>query len=62
LDRRPCTLQGVSAGLGLHVGEAAKRLEVLVKEGSVTTVRNNQTIFYETVRTKGKEVPVNPAN
>jgi wyosine [tRNA(Phe)-imidazoG37] synthetase (radical SAM superfamily) len=62
LSRRPCTVQGVSAGLGLHVGEAAKRLQVLVEEGSVTTVRNNKTIFYETVRTKGKGIPVNPAN
>jgi wyosine [tRNA(Phe)-imidazoG37] synthetase (radical SAM superfamily) len=62
LSRRPCTVQGVSAGLGLHVGEAAKRLQLLVEEGSVTTVRINQTIFYETVRTKGKGIPVNPAN
>ena len=58
LSRRPCTLHGVSAGLGLHVGETAKRLQALVEEGSVTTVRNNQTIFYETVRTKGKGIPV----
>jgi wyosine [tRNA(Phe)-imidazoG37] synthetase (radical SAM superfamily) len=59
LSRRPCTVQGVSAGLGLHVNEAVKRLEALVEVGSVTTVRNNKVIFYETVRTKGKGIPAN---
>jgi wyosine [tRNA(Phe)-imidazoG37] synthetase (radical SAM superfamily) len=62
LSRRPCTVQGVSAGLGLHVGETAKRLQALVEAGSVTTVQNNKTIFYETVRTKETGIPVNPAN
>ncbi|MGB8993507.1 MAG: hypothetical protein WCD80_15735 [Desulfobaccales bacterium] len=62
LSRRPCTIQGVSAGLGLHVEEATKRLQALLEEGSVTTVRNNQTIFYETVRTKEKESLSTPAN
>jgi wyosine [tRNA(Phe)-imidazoG37] synthetase (radical SAM superfamily) len=61
LSRRPCTIQGVSAGLGLHVGETARRLQALVEEGLVTTVRNNKTNFYETVRTKVKGLPVNPA-
>jgi hypothetical protein len=59
LSQRPCTVQAVSAGLGLHVGETAKRLQALVEEGSVTIVRNNKIIFYETVRTKGKGIPVN---
>jgi wyosine [tRNA(Phe)-imidazoG37] synthetase (radical SAM superfamily) len=59
VSRRPCTVQGVSAGLGLHVGETAKRLQALVEQGSVITVRNNKTIFYETVRTKGKGIPSN---
>ncbi len=54
LSRGPCKVQGVSAGLGLHVNEAVKRLETLVEGGSVTVVRNNKIIFYETVRTKGK--------
>jgi wyosine [tRNA(Phe)-imidazoG37] synthetase (radical SAM superfamily) len=57
LSRRPCTVQGVSTGLGLHVNETVKRLEVLVEGGSVTTVRNNKIMFYETVRTKEKENP-----
>jgi wyosine [tRNA(Phe)-imidazoG37] synthetase (radical SAM superfamily) len=52
LSRRPCTVQGVCAGLGLHVDEAAKRLQALIEDGAVVTVRNNRTIFYETVRPK----------
>jgi wyosine [tRNA(Phe)-imidazoG37] synthetase (radical SAM superfamily) len=59
LSRRPCTVQGVSAGLGLQVNEAAKRLEALIEAGSVTALRNNRAIFYETARTKGKGIPVN---
>jgi wyosine [tRNA(Phe)-imidazoG37] synthetase (radical SAM superfamily) len=58
LSRRPCPVQGVSAGLGLHVGEAAKRLQELVEAGSVTSVRNNKTVFYETVRAEAKGIPV----
>jgi wyosine [tRNA(Phe)-imidazoG37] synthetase (radical SAM superfamily) len=50
LSRRPCTVRGVSAGLGLHISEAAKRLQGLAAEGSVTLVRQNGTIFYETTR------------
>lgn len=59
LSRRPCTVRGVSAGLGLHISEAAKRLQGLAAEGSVTLVRKNGTIFYETTRTgeKGTRVP-----
>jgi wyosine [tRNA(Phe)-imidazoG37] synthetase (radical SAM superfamily) len=52
LNRRPCTVQGVSAGLGLPVGETAKRLAALLEERLATTVRINKTIFYETVRAK----------
>ena len=56
LSRRPCTVQGVSAGLGLHVNEATKRLQGLAEEGSVTTVRTNKIIFYEAVRRTGNKI------
>jgi predicted ArsR family transcriptional regulator len=52
LSRRPCTLHGVSAGLGLNVSEAAKRLQVLSQQGSVRSLRKNDAIFYEAVRTR----------
>lgn len=35
LARRPCTAQGVAAGLNLHFQEAAKRLYALTKTGDV---------------------------
>ena len=57
LNRRPCTVHGVSTGLGLHVAETAKRLQALIEAGSVTTVRNNKTLFYEAVRAEGKGIP-----
>jgi wyosine [tRNA(Phe)-imidazoG37] synthetase (radical SAM superfamily) len=58
LSRRPCTVQGVSAGLGLHISEAAKRLKGLAEEGSVILVRKQGTIFYETTRIREKETRV----
>ena len=52
LSRRPCTVRGVSSGLGLNPGEAAKRLEALARQGVVRTVRKDNAVFYETKRTK----------
>ncbi|MFA5183573.1 MAG: radical SAM protein, partial [Syntrophales bacterium] len=52
LSRRPCTIQGVSAGLGLQVGEAAKRLQALSDQRAVIPARGNGAIFYQAVRTK----------
>jgi len=46
LARRPCTLKDVSDGLGLHVADAAKRLESLVAAGSAAeTVQDGQCFF-----------------
>jgi hypothetical protein len=55
LSRRPCTVQGISAGLGLHINETNKRMQRLIEKGSIITVRKNNTIFYETVRTQKNE-------
>lgn len=52
LSRRPCTVRGVSSGLGLHPEEVSKRLHVLSKQGTVIPVRMNDVIFYEAVRHK----------
>ncbi|MFI5341527.1 MAG: radical SAM protein [Candidatus Methylomirabilales bacterium] len=46
LRRRPCTAQGVAAGLGLHVAEVMKRLHALTREGRVTCLRRNGLVFY----------------
>ncbi len=49
LSRRPCTVQGVSVGLGVNPGEAAKRLQLLNQQGDIKVVRSNDMIFYEKV-------------
>jgi wyosine [tRNA(Phe)-imidazoG37] synthetase (radical SAM superfamily) len=48
LSRRPCTAQGVSAGLGLHVAETTKRLQSLLEREHLSTLRRNNTLFYRT--------------
>ncbi|MGB9609619.1 MAG: radical SAM protein [Bryobacteraceae bacterium] len=48
LSRRPCTAEGVSVGLGLHVAEATKRLQSLTERGYVLPLRkSNGLVFYE---------------
>ena len=46
LTRRPCTAGGVASGLSLHIQEAAKRLEALVKTGAVAVVQKDGEVFY----------------
>ena len=50
LTRRPCTARGISEGLGLHIGEVTKRLDILVDRGEVAPVRKAGAVFFETVR------------
>lgn len=50
LSRRPCTVEGVAMGLGLKTGTVVKRLGVLVRQGAVKTVRENNGLFYESTR------------
>jgi wyosine [tRNA(Phe)-imidazoG37] synthetase (radical SAM superfamily) len=47
LSRRPCTAEGVSAGLGLHIAEATKRLQSLTEQGRVLVRRKTRNLFYE---------------
>jgi wyosine [tRNA(Phe)-imidazoG37] synthetase (radical SAM superfamily) len=46
LARRPCTAQGVAAGLNLHPLEATKRLSALTKTGKVSVLRKDDDLFY----------------
>jgi wyosine [tRNA(Phe)-imidazoG37] synthetase (radical SAM superfamily) len=54
LARRPCTPQGVAAGLNLHLQEATKRLHALAKAGKIAVLRKNDDLFYQ--------VPMAPAD
>ncbi len=46
LRRRPSTPEDVANGLGIHVAEALKLLEALVKAGRVTTISVGGKTFY----------------
>jgi wyosine [tRNA(Phe)-imidazoG37] synthetase (radical SAM superfamily) len=54
LARRPCTPQGVAAGLNLHLQEAIKRLHALMKAGKIAVLRKDDDLFYQ--------VPMAPAD
>ncbi len=48
LRRRPCTVEDVAAGLCLHVNEALKQLDALVKAGAVAVSPVKGGVFYTT--------------
>jgi wyosine [tRNA(Phe)-imidazoG37] synthetase (radical SAM superfamily) len=47
LSRRPSTLSGICAGLGLHPHDAAKRLQRFLEEKAITTIRADHDLFYK---------------
>ncbi|MFH2011656.1 MAG: radical SAM protein [Pseudomonadota bacterium] len=51
LSRRPCTAQGILSGLGLHIGETTKRLQTMIEEGIVSTLRKDGDLFYKIKKT-----------
>jgi wyosine [tRNA(Phe)-imidazoG37] synthetase (radical SAM superfamily) len=51
LRRRPCTVQGIAQGLGLHPNDVIKRLDVLVEAGLVAAVRREDGTYYESKKT-----------
>jgi wyosine [tRNA(Phe)-imidazoG37] synthetase (radical SAM superfamily) len=52
LRRSPCTVEGLSSGLGVHAGEVVKRLDALRRRGAVRLVKIDGAAFYEVVRTE----------
>jgi len=50
LGRRPCTARGIADGLGLHLGEVTKQLDLLSARGQVGSVRRRGAVFFEVVR------------
>jgi wyosine [tRNA(Phe)-imidazoG37] synthetase (radical SAM superfamily) len=47
LARRPCTLDGICSGLGLHPHEAVKIIKILVDEKRIKTLRADHDVFYK---------------
>jgi len=50
LERRPCTLDQISAVSGLHKNEVSKYLGKLTRIGSVRSTRNSGVIFYRAMK------------
>jgi wyosine [tRNA(Phe)-imidazoG37] synthetase (radical SAM superfamily) len=46
LERRPCTVEDIAAGLSIHRNEAVKCLEHLLADNAVSIVENERGVFY----------------
>ncbi len=46
LERRPCSLDDIAEGLGIHLNEAIKYLEELLAEDRIEAVRTADRLFY----------------
>ena len=53
LRRRPCTIRDLSVGLSLHIGEAVKLVERLLKEGKLASFRRPDGVFFRAVGARG---------
>jgi wyosine [tRNA(Phe)-imidazoG37] synthetase (radical SAM superfamily) len=49
LQRRPCSIQDIAAGLGLHRNEVLKYIEELVAEGKIEKKPQNRQLYYKAV-------------
>lgn len=47
LARRPCTLEGICLGLGLHPHDVAKRLKNLIDQQRISSIRADHGLFYK---------------
>lgn len=57
LARRPCTLEGICLGLGLHPHDVVKRLKGLIDQHRISSMRAGHGLFYkisEENKTKGQ--------
>ena len=49
LQRRPCSIEDIAAGLGLHRTEGVKYIEELSSEGKIEAKPQNQQLYYKAV-------------
>jgi wyosine [tRNA(Phe)-imidazoG37] synthetase (radical SAM superfamily) len=47
LKRRPCSVEDIAAGLGLHRNEVVKHVEELSSEGKIEAKPQNQRLYYK---------------
>jgi len=53
LKRRPCSIEDISAGLGLHRNEVVKYVDELSFEGRIRSKTQNQQLYYKAVNNNG---------
>ena len=49
LQRRPCSVEDIAAGLGLHRNEVVKYIEELSSEGKIEAKPQNQRLYYKSL-------------
>jgi len=49
LKRRPCSVEDIAAGLGLHRNEVVKYVEELSSEGKIEAKPQNQQLYYKAI-------------
>jgi wyosine [tRNA(Phe)-imidazoG37] synthetase (radical SAM superfamily) len=49
LKRRPCSVEDIAAGLGLHRNEVVKYIEELSSEGKIESKPQNQELYYRAI-------------
>ena len=49
LQRRPCSVEDIAAGLSLHRNEVVKYIEELSSEGKIEAKPQNQRLYYKTI-------------
>jgi wyosine [tRNA(Phe)-imidazoG37] synthetase (radical SAM superfamily) len=49
LKRRPCSIEDIASGLGLHRNEVVKYIEELSSEGKIEAKPKNQRLYYKAV-------------
>jgi wyosine [tRNA(Phe)-imidazoG37] synthetase (radical SAM superfamily) len=47
LNRRPCTLEDISSGLGIHLNEIIKHVEPMIANKNIEVVHINGKMFYQ---------------
>jgi DNA-binding IclR family transcriptional regulator len=60
ISRRPCTVAGVAAGLGIHRNAALKTLTVLVEGGTVRHRDHEGVAFYGVAAADAKPAKEGP--
>ena len=47
IARRPCSVSDIAGGLGIHLNEAAKHIEELMRQGKISAVNTDKGVYYK---------------